>query len=95
MLQPKSSRDISCRLAKIGWRRDFPAGVLNELQSGRVALGTQVGDDAPVLHLAGTFRAVADLAICAVTLGPHDIISRVAPILGVEPDFGQNLLASY
>ncbi len=25
----------------------------------------------------------------------HDIISRVAPILGVEPDFGQNLLASY
>jgi cell division protein FtsI (penicillin-binding protein 3) len=25
----------------------------------------------------------------------HDIISRVAPILGVEPDFGQTLLASY
>jgi cell division protein FtsI (penicillin-binding protein 3) len=40
---------------------------------------------------------VHNLNLAAETAAPmvHDIVSRAAPILGVEPDFGQNLLASY
>ncbi len=40
---------------------------------------------------------VHNLNLAAETAAPmvHDIISRVAPILGVEPDFGTNLVASY
>ena len=40
---------------------------------------------------------VHNLNLAAETAAPmvHDIISRAAPILGVEPDFGTNLVASY
>ncbi|MBM7043883.1 penicillin-binding protein 2 [Rhizobium lusitanum] len=38
-----------------------------------------------------------NLNLAAETAAPmvHDIISRAAPILGVEPDFGTNVIASY
>jgi cell division protein FtsI (penicillin-binding protein 3) len=40
---------------------------------------------------------VHNLNLAAETAVPmvHDIIARTAPLLGVEPDFGQNLLAGY
>ena len=40
---------------------------------------------------------VHNLNLAAETAAPmvHDIIARTAPLLGVEPDFGQNLLAGY
>ena len=40
---------------------------------------------------------VHNLNLAAETAAPmvHDIISRAAPILGIEPDFGTNLVASY
>ncbi|MBN8954957.1 MULTISPECIES: penicillin-binding protein 2 [unclassified Rhizobium] len=40
---------------------------------------------------------VHNLNLAAETAAPmvHDIISRAAPILGVEPDFGSNLLAAF
>ncbi|GAC1045642.1 peptidoglycan D,D-transpeptidase FtsI family protein [Rhizobium sp. No.120] len=40
---------------------------------------------------------VHNLNLAAETAAPmvHDIISRAAPLLGVEPDFGSNLLAAY
>ncbi len=38
-----------------------------------------------------------NLNLAAETAAPmvHDIVSRAAPLLGVEPNFGQNLLTSY
>lgn len=40
---------------------------------------------------------VHNLNLAAETAAPmvHDIISKAAPLLGVEPDFGSNLLAAY
>ncbi|NTJ62321.1 penicillin-binding protein 2 [Agrobacterium rhizogenes] len=40
---------------------------------------------------------VHNLNLAAETAAPmvHDIIGRAAPLLGVEPDFGSNLLAAY
>jgi cell division protein FtsI (penicillin-binding protein 3) len=40
---------------------------------------------------------VHNLNLAAETAAPmvHDIIARAAPVLGVEPDFGSSLLASY
>lgn len=40
---------------------------------------------------------VNNLNLAAETAAPmvHDIISRAAPLLGVEPDFGTNMVASY
>ncbi|WP_168879948.1 penicillin-binding protein 2 [Rhizobium sp. P28RR-XV] len=40
---------------------------------------------------------VHNLNLAAETAAPmvHDIISRAAPLLGVKPDFGTNLIASY
>jgi len=58
-------------------RRMFETGPLRlelfyqvQERSDRVALRAQIGDDTPVLHLAGAARAVANLAVIAVTLGP-------------------------
>lgn len=38
-----------------------------------------------------------NLNLAAETAAPmvHDIVSRAAPLLGVEPNFGQNLLSAY